>query len=225
MNTSIILQTMTHTEAQEWKARIGNTASQLRLLLHEGYERGAWEALGYSNWTDCLKALAEEYGFTERRLWQLHSANQTEKLLNPGSVGEMPEKHLRPLTSLEPDTQREVYQKATETAPNGKVTAAHVEQTKREYLNPVPDDTDEQLGDMAGAEDGYDWTDEEQEVKEQPTQNTDEDRRWAMLDQKCGDLFTKWQASRSKEEWDDYREELYDTMTEFDNERTIFYGQ
>ena len=47
------------------------------------------------------------------------------------------ESQARPLTSLTPDQQREVWQTAVNTAPNGKVTAAHVEATKRDYLAPA----------------------------------------------------------------------------------------
>lgn len=36
------------------------------------------------------------------------------------------ESQARPLTRLEPDQQRIAWQKAVETAPEGKVTAAHV---------------------------------------------------------------------------------------------------
>lgn len=128
---SLILSKMTTEEAHLWKSRVGGTANQLRMLLFEGYEREAWDALGYGNWTECVKALAEEYGFTERRLWQLHAANQSEKLLNNCSVGEISESVLRPLTSLPTEHQPAVWQKSVETAPNGRPTAAHVEATVR----------------------------------------------------------------------------------------------
>ena len=39
------------------------------------------------------------------------------------------ESQARPLTALPPDAQREVWAAAVETAPNGKVTAAHVQAT------------------------------------------------------------------------------------------------
>lgn len=124
---------MAESEAREWKSRVGSTAGLLRSLLFEGYERRVWESLGYDTWSDCLKALAEEYGFTERRLWQLHAANQTEKLLNHGSVSVIPERVIRPLTSLPAETQRTVYEHAVSTAPNGRLTAAHVQSVAQEY--------------------------------------------------------------------------------------------
>jgi len=44
------------------------------------------------------------------------------------------EAQARPLTRIkDPDEQREVYQKAVETAPEGKVTARHIEETVNEY--------------------------------------------------------------------------------------------
>ncbi|MEJ7862347.1 MAG: ParB N-terminal domain-containing protein [Pyrinomonadaceae bacterium] len=125
---------MTTAEAQNWKQEVVSHVKQLRVLLDEGHRRSAWRSLGFTNWTDCLKSLAAEFGLSERRLWQLHSANQTERLLNPGSVGEIPEKHLRPLANLKAEDVSEVWQKAKETAPDGKVTTAHIEQTVSKYF-------------------------------------------------------------------------------------------
>jgi hypothetical protein len=41
----------------------------------------------------------------------------------------IPESHLRPLAALPPEEQREVYQEALESAPDGKITARHIEET------------------------------------------------------------------------------------------------
>lgn len=46
------------------------------------------------------------------------------------------EAQTRPLTKLEPSAQAEAWQRAVETAPNGKVTAAHVERTIEEMTAP-----------------------------------------------------------------------------------------
>jgi hypothetical protein len=119
---------MTADEALDWKARISATANQLRLLLFEGYERHAWIALGYATWTDCLQALAEEYRFSERRLWQLHAANQIEQhVTEPGSVGHIPERALRPLAGLAPNEQREVWQAVVQSTPDRAPTSTQVE--------------------------------------------------------------------------------------------------
>ena len=65
--------------------------------------REAWRALGFADWTECIKAMVEEYSLSERYIWMMHSANKTESLLNHGSVGEIPERQLRPLTALPPE--------------------------------------------------------------------------------------------------------------------------
>jgi hypothetical protein len=74
----------------------------------------------------------EKWGFTKSRANQLISASEVADNLTTTVAKEIPERHLRPLTSLPPEEQREVYQKAVETAPDGKVTAKHVEETIKE---------------------------------------------------------------------------------------------
>lgn len=128
-----VLAPMTESEARAWRVQVGSVGNQLRIVLNEGYERGAWVALGYSNWTACIQDIADEYGLGERYIWKLHTANQIEKLLPNRAVGDIPESQLRPLTGLPPETQRTVWQQAVETAPNGKVTAAHVQSTVTQF--------------------------------------------------------------------------------------------
>jgi hypothetical protein len=52
------------------------------------------------------------------------------------------ESQARPLARLEPQQQREAWQKAVETAPEGKVTAAHVQKIVRGMQEVVDDVTD-----------------------------------------------------------------------------------
>jgi len=122
-----VIVPMTRQEAMLWEVEISKSVNSLRILLENGYERQVWKALGHSTWTECLQALAEKYGFSERHAWRLHQANQTEILLTNWSVGEIPEGQLRPLTILPPEQKREAWQQAVETAPNGQLTAAHVQ--------------------------------------------------------------------------------------------------
>lgn len=129
----IILERMSVAEAQSWKSRVGGTANQLRILLSEGYERGAWESLGYNNWAACLKSLADEYGFSENYFWQLHAANKTEKLLDNCQVGEIPEYQLRQLNKLSDEEKPIIWRQAVATAPNGKITGAHIARVIDEY--------------------------------------------------------------------------------------------
>src|SRR5690606_35842093 len=106
-----------------WKTQVASAANHLRVVLYDGYRRHAWKALGYASWTECLRAIADEYGLTERRLWQLHTANEIEAALNHGSVGDLPERHLRELARVPPEQRAEVLDAA---AANGPVTAAGI---------------------------------------------------------------------------------------------------
>jgi phage N-6-adenine-methyltransferase len=68
---------------------------------------------------------------------RLIASAETADNLTPTGVIPQSERHIRPITHLDPEQQREVWHRATETAPNGKVTAAHVEQV-RDRLWPRP---------------------------------------------------------------------------------------
>lgn len=59
--------------------------------------------------------------------------------LTPIGVIPATESQARPLTVLEPEAQREAWQRAVETAPNGKVTAAHVQATVSTFRPSTPD--------------------------------------------------------------------------------------
>lgn len=78
----------------------------------------------------------ERWGFTDRRARMMIAAAEVAGNLQTGTIVPVlptTESQARPLTSLPADTQREVWQRAVETAPNGKITARHVEQTVVEY--------------------------------------------------------------------------------------------
>jgi hypothetical protein len=63
-----------------------------------------------------------------RRAYQLMDAAQTvENLNNCTEISPTHESQIRPIAGLEAEEQREVWQKAVETAPRGKITAAHLE--------------------------------------------------------------------------------------------------
>lgn len=68
----------------------------------------------------------DRWGFTRMRASQLISAAEVvgnvKKFLQPPTT----ESHTYPLRHLEPEQQRAAWQRAIETAPNGKITAAHV---------------------------------------------------------------------------------------------------
>lgn len=82
----------------------------------------------------------EVWMVTDRRARMLMSAAEAVTNIKTGTIVPVlpaTESQARPLTALEPEAQREVWQRAVETAPNGKVTAAHVQATVDEYRNPA----------------------------------------------------------------------------------------
>jgi ParB family chromosome partitioning protein len=73
-----------------------------------------------------------------RQANRLIAAAQVTTNLRPIGLIPATESQARPLTTLEPEAQREVWQRAVETAPNGKVTAAHVQTVVNHYRTPLP---------------------------------------------------------------------------------------
>lgn len=96
---------------------------------------------------------SDMWGMSKPRAYQLIDAAKVKDNLLSTSV-DLPatESQTRPLYSLPPDQQASAWQKAVETAPDGKVTAAHVQKVVREMRvrAPTPEPkkpviTDEQL--------------------------------------------------------------------------------
>jgi phage N-6-adenine-methyltransferase len=89
----------------------------------------------------------ERWGFGgehARRL--MRSAEVVQNLReSPPMGGLLPanEKQARPLNALEPDQQREAWQRAVDTAPDGRITAGHVQRVVDEMTRPDEPETDE----------------------------------------------------------------------------------
>lgn len=129
---------MTETEAREATSAIKDGLVNLRQLLLEVYERGGWKALGYATFIEYAQI---EFDYGKSRAYQLIDAATVERNLRYSTMVEnalpIPERHLRPLADLPSDVQPIIYQQAVETAPNGKVTAAHVQSVVDEYREPA----------------------------------------------------------------------------------------
>jgi hypothetical protein len=69
----------------------------------------------------------EKWRFTKSRANQLIAGAEVAD--NLATTVAISERAIRPLAILPPKEQKEVFQKAVETAPDGKVTAKHVEET------------------------------------------------------------------------------------------------
>lgn len=90
------------------------------------------------------------------RVYQMIDAAMVVDNLQKSTIGgQIPdsERQARPLAQLEPEQQVEVWAKAVDTAPNGKVTAAHVQK--------VVDDYEVQADEFSAEPDSYDWTDDD----------------------------------------------------------------
>lgn len=76
----------------------------------------------------------ERWGMARRTAYQYIEAAETfENVRHGAQILPENERQTRPLAGLTPDLQREVWQQAVETAPNGKVTAAHVASVVEEF--------------------------------------------------------------------------------------------
>lgn len=81
----------------------------------------------------------QRWGLRQSRAYQLLDAAEVVGNLKSSTIVELPanEAQVRPLAKLTPAEQRQAWEKAVETAPNGKITAAHIEQTIRQMTNPL----------------------------------------------------------------------------------------
>lgn len=79
----------------------------------------------YSTFEDYCR---DRWGFTRMRASQLIASYEVVNNVNNCLQIPQTESQARPLTSLEPEQQREAWARAVETAPDGKITAAHVQE-------------------------------------------------------------------------------------------------
>ena len=91
----------------------------------------------------------------------IEAAQTVGNLLPIGNILPATESQVRPLTQLAPEDQAIVWQRATETATNGRVTAAHVQSVKDEYekAKRITEPSDYDFSDDAT---DYDWTEDEE---------------------------------------------------------------
>ncbi|OQB23959.1 MAG: hypothetical protein BWY11_01478 [Firmicutes bacterium ADurb.Bin182] len=95
------------------------------------------DVLGYETFEAYCKA---RWDFNSSRARQFISASEVVDNVKSVTIGNAPtnERQVRPLMALEPDQQREAWQKAVATAPEGKVTAAHVSKIVKEMTEQEP---------------------------------------------------------------------------------------
>lgn len=88
----------------------------------------------------------ERWGWERRHAYRLMDAAQAvENVSNWTQTIPVTESQARPLTALLPETQPIAWQRAVETAPNGKVTAAHVQAVVTDMTRPVIEPTEPEI--------------------------------------------------------------------------------
>lgn len=99
----------------------------------------------------------DRWGMARSTAYQyIDAAATVENVRHGGHQIPTNERQARPLTKLEPEQQQEAWQRAVETAPNGRVTGAHVEKVVKDYLEPLGS-ADGDSGDIPdSAEDSFD---------------------------------------------------------------------
>lgn len=103
-----------------------------RGYTHDDGKPYTWEEYLRIRW-DIGTARARQLMNSAEVVKNLSEDNETSTM-----VGVLPtsERHIRPLTHLDPDQQREAWQRAVETAPEGKITAGHVQRVVDEMAEP-----------------------------------------------------------------------------------------
>ena len=105
--------------------------------LMEIRDKGLYrDVLGYDTFEAYCK---HRWDFNRAYAYRLMGSAQVIDAVSPiGIQSPDNERQTRPLARLEPDQQREAWQKAVETAPEGKVTAAHVSKVVKEMSGEQP---------------------------------------------------------------------------------------
>ena len=102
--------------------------------------------LEYSTFEDYCR---DRWGIIKRYANRLiQAANIIENLGPMGPILPATERQARPLSALEPAQQSEAWQRVVDTAPEGKITAAYVQQVVNEFKRPVS---------YHVSDDSYDW--------------------------------------------------------------------
>jgi len=130
-----VVPSMTYDQARFCVERVNAHMQGAREELLRLYEAEGWRVLGYDSWRACA---VTEFGQSQRHLYRQLEAAQIERRICPmGQIGTVPERQLRELAALPEEQQAAAYQRVVETAPEGRITTAHVAQTV-EYFRPAP---------------------------------------------------------------------------------------
>lgn len=117
---------MTEEEAKACAEKIREKELNLRLAIDELRRRKGYLALGYETFEECMEA---EFGFSRGYGSRLSNAHRISRNLSEdGKYDKVPESTLRPLNSLEPESQIKAYNDALAKSFGFQPTAKQVEQ-------------------------------------------------------------------------------------------------
>ena len=123
---------MTDERIEKIKGHIGH----IRTLVLELFERRGWEVLGYGSWRECVLA---EFPQSQSRLYELLTEAQVDRNISDVSENQpVTARVAKELKHLSPEQQREVVQKAKETAPDGKINTQHVQKVIEAEISEDP---------------------------------------------------------------------------------------
>lgn len=141
---------MSADEARMRVDAIRGAVISIRQHLYELWSRQGWKSLGYESWHACVQA---EFNQSESYLYrQLEAAKVEREILPEEEQGRMPESQLRPFLQLPSGQRTEVFKEAKETAPEGKLTAKHIEQVVAKYQPAKPPRKQKSKPDQPAAE-------------------------------------------------------------------------
>lgn len=109
----------------------------------------------YSTFEDYCR---ERWGMSRPKAYQLiDAAGVVNNLSTMVDIVPINERQARPLTKLEPEQQREAWTRAIETAPEGKITAAHVQSAVDEIRYPIQPERFTRPENLHVSDDSYEW--------------------------------------------------------------------
>jgi protein gp37 len=130
---------MTEGEARLYLKHINDSSKALMLQFATFKRRRGFAVLGYNNLPDCIREECPVFAeYTGARIYQLADAGEVLANISESQQiveNAISESQLRPIAQakLRPQEQREVWGRVVESAPEGKVTAAHVTSTVAAY--------------------------------------------------------------------------------------------
>jgi phage N-6-adenine-methyltransferase len=142
----VIVTSLTVVESQELACHEAVIARGLKTFVEVGEALRAIRddrlyRQGYATFEDYCR---ERWGINRSYSYELIEAAQVAVNVRNSGHELTAVSQARPLASLDPDQQRDVWRTAVESAPNGRLTAAHVERTKQRVIY---DDFDDGWGD------------------------------------------------------------------------------